>query len=231
MAFDIPCPRCTHAVEVFKDEQRARCRRCGHRFANPKGAFDCANWCEYAEQCVGVSASRVNSLIETALAHRLMGAVEGRLRGDTAGFARSLLVFQHAGALMARSGGDARIVLAAALLLPHVSDVVPLEPEEDRAPGGSSPLDPVAVLRSVELDEAAIAQVVELLEVFRRRAVLDTPEFRNLNDARLLAQLATERAAPEASRRDQGHALAADLGTEAGRQRACELFGCGGQVA
>ncbi len=176
-------------------------------------------------------SSQVNVLAETALANRLMGAVEAWMQHDADGLARSLLVFQHAGALLACSAGDAPIVLAAALLLPHAGDDVGdddhgprPEPEDDRAKGRSRSADFTDLLRSVGLDEAAIGKIARLLEAFRRRVVLDTPEFRILHDARLLGRMAADRAEPEASR----HAIAADFFcTEAGWRRARELFECG----
>ena len=50
--FQIPCPKCGTTVEFFKDEVRRKCR-CGHEIVNPKMDFGCAQWCQYAEQCVG----------------------------------------------------------------------------------------------------------------------------------------------------------------------------------
>jgi hypothetical protein len=225
-ASDIPCPRCAHPVELFKDERAGRCRRCGHRFSNPKVAFDCANWCEFAEQCTGVRSPATTSLAETALANRLLRAVEARLQRDASVWARSLLIFQHAAELLARSGGDARVVLAAALLLPLVGDDGPRrEPGEDEVRSGrQSPEseDLAALLRSVGLDEAAVEHVGRLREAAGRRAVLDDPAFRILNDAELLARRAAEWAASGAAR--GGEAVAEGFLTEAGRQRARELF-------
>jgi hypothetical protein len=39
-------------VEFFKDEVKRKCR-CGHVIVNPKLDFGCAEWCQYAEQCIG----------------------------------------------------------------------------------------------------------------------------------------------------------------------------------
>ncbi len=223
MAFDVPCPRCAHPVEVFKDEPKARCRRCGHRFTNPRGAFDCTTWCEFAEQCIGRAPSKAGALVDTALANRLMTAVEAWLRHDESQFARSLLMFQHAGELLSRVGGDPRVVLAAALLLPHVHGHV--HPGSDKAgrTTGESPADtPGELLRSVELDESVIVKVVQLLEAFREEVALDTPEFRVLNDARLLTQAATEFDPLDMSPRDP--ATLPHFLCEAAQRRARELF-------
>ena len=51
--FEAQCPKCGSRVEFFKDEVRRKCR-CGHEIVNPRMNFGCAQWCQYAEQCVGV---------------------------------------------------------------------------------------------------------------------------------------------------------------------------------
>jgi hypothetical protein len=42
-------------VEFFKDDARRRCQGCGHVFANPKLNEGCAQWCEFAEKCLGLN--------------------------------------------------------------------------------------------------------------------------------------------------------------------------------
>jgi hypothetical protein len=56
--FDTQCPKCGSRVEFFKDEVRRKCR-CGHEIVNPKLDFGCAQWCPYAEQCVGTVPEEV----------------------------------------------------------------------------------------------------------------------------------------------------------------------------
>jgi ribosomal protein S27E len=51
--FDIECPACGGTVEFFKDEMRIRCRKCKKLVPNPRADFGCAEYCQYAEQCVG----------------------------------------------------------------------------------------------------------------------------------------------------------------------------------
>lgn len=38
---------------VFKDNVHRGCESCGTHVTNPKIDFGCAEWCTYAEQCVG----------------------------------------------------------------------------------------------------------------------------------------------------------------------------------
>ena len=50
------CPECGEMIEFFKTDIRLRCRNCKTRVANPKFNLGCAQWCAYAEQCLGPAA-------------------------------------------------------------------------------------------------------------------------------------------------------------------------------
>lgn len=53
---EIACPECGEMIEFFKTDIRLRCRKCKTRVANPKFNMGCAQWCAYAEQCLGPAA-------------------------------------------------------------------------------------------------------------------------------------------------------------------------------
>jgi hypothetical protein len=53
--FDIICPACGDKVEFFKDDARRRCQGCGYVFSNPKLNEGCAQWCQFAEKCLGLN--------------------------------------------------------------------------------------------------------------------------------------------------------------------------------
>ena len=50
---DVSCPQCGRKIQFFKDDVRRRCKSCGVQITNPKIDFGCAEWCHYAQQCVG----------------------------------------------------------------------------------------------------------------------------------------------------------------------------------
>jgi ribosomal protein S27E len=54
--FEITCPNCNEQVEFYKDDAKRRCPGCGHRFVNPKLNRGCAEWCEFADKCLGLNA-------------------------------------------------------------------------------------------------------------------------------------------------------------------------------
>ncbi|MBW2091625.1 MAG: hypothetical protein JRI34_05815 [Deltaproteobacteria bacterium] len=53
--FEITCPNCHTQIEFWKDDAQRRCPGCGHRFPNPKLNQGCAQWCEFAEKCLGLN--------------------------------------------------------------------------------------------------------------------------------------------------------------------------------
>jgi len=56
--FDIPCPKCNKMVEFFKDDPCRSCPDCGTRIMNPKIKKGCAEWCRFAEECLGVDPEK-----------------------------------------------------------------------------------------------------------------------------------------------------------------------------
>lgn len=55
-ACEIDCPHCGEEMEFFKTDIRLRCPNCKTRVANPRFDLGCAEWCVYAEQCLGSAA-------------------------------------------------------------------------------------------------------------------------------------------------------------------------------
>jgi hypothetical protein len=51
----VRCPHCGGEVEVWTDEVRGRCSLCNAWVYREQGAT-CLDWCQQAEQCVGLSA-------------------------------------------------------------------------------------------------------------------------------------------------------------------------------
>ena len=126
------------AVEFFKDESSRRCRRCSHSFSNPKISFDCAQWCEYAEKCLGLAPQMGAPVAspEAAFAGRLLAATEDLFaRTEAPGSPPALLVFQHARELVSQQPCNPRLVLAAAL-------VIELESRSSDAPAGDRTAEP-----------------------------------------------------------------------------------------
>ena len=46
------CPKCKAEVEIFSDETRIRCRKCGE-YVYRERMPSCIEWCASARQCLG----------------------------------------------------------------------------------------------------------------------------------------------------------------------------------
>ncbi len=191
--FEVPCPKCGASIELFKDESSGRCPNCACKVRNPRISFDCAQWCAYAEECLGFVPEREGRPDpgQGALAGRLIRAIKEAPRADQARVGRALALFQHARALLVKEGGDPRIVLAAASLLGFLAE--PQDPGSQSPAQAASPAEALGearrILEAVELDDDIAECVCRILETFRTGGELDTMEFRVVRDACTLAKL------------------------------------------
>ena len=185
--FEVPCPHCGSEVELFKDDPSGRCTSCGHKFPNPGIDFGCAKWCPLAEACVGFVPQRQLELNtgQGALAARLIQAVKEEFEGQPARSARALMVFQHAKELVSREGGDARVVLAAALLLETGREPPGQGPEAASPPTGRTegPSRARQVLQRIGLDHQPIEHVCHIIESHASGTAIDSIEFRIVRDS------------------------------------------------
>ncbi len=50
--FDVVCPHCETEIEFWKDEPVRTCPECKKSVRNPKIDPGCAEWCQYADECL-----------------------------------------------------------------------------------------------------------------------------------------------------------------------------------
>ncbi|MCK5578663.1 MAG: hypothetical protein KAI63_03970 [Planctomycetes bacterium] len=62
--FEVKCPKCQAMVEFWKDDVFRRCKKCQHRFRNPKLDLGCAEWCKFAKYCLGQDVQSIPEDIE-----------------------------------------------------------------------------------------------------------------------------------------------------------------------
>lgn len=219
-AFEVPCPKCGHAVELFKDESSARCTGCGHRFKNPQIDLACAQWCAFAEQCLGVAPERDSSvnLGEGALASRLIQAIKEQFHGNQDRITHALVVFQHAKELVAREGGDPRVVFAAALLLE-----IEKFPPEGRHLGQPHPTAQAEkVLRQIGFPDDVLRRTCDVIRACLGDASLDEVECRIVADAHRLTDMAREDAGGDSEKLEK--IIRDELKTASAKARARSLF-------
>ena len=220
-AFEVPCPKCGHAVELFKDEVSARCTACGHRFKNPQTDLACAQWCAFAEQCLGFAPERETSvnLGEGALASRLIQAIKEQFHGNQDRITHALVVFQHAKELVAREGGDPRVVFAAALLLE-----IEKFPPEGRPVGQSrQTAQAEKVLRQIGFPDDVLCRTCDVIRACLGEAAPDELECRIVGDAHRLTDMAADGAGGNPEK--LAKIIRDELKTDSAKARARNLFG------
>ena len=222
---EIPCPECGAAVEIFRDEDAGRCRRCGHKFLAPGAILGCAQWCSMAKECLGFAPERQppSGSAESALAARLIQRVEQVFTNDSARIAHALRVFQFAKELVREEGGDPRVVLCASLLLATENrKEIPL----DKAAAESSSHPEAAsvenVLREMGLDEVTLARVLQVVTSYRTGQGIETIELRIVCDSEQLARLVAGPIAGSPDERE--NTIIATLRTETGKKKARSLI-------
>lgn len=117
--FEAQCPKCGKKVEFFKDEVRRKCR-CGHEIVNPKLDFGCAQWCQYAEQCVGSVPEEVKARQRAEqkdlLRERISLEMKKYFNKDLKRVNHALKVAHYAEQILKMEGGSPVVVLGAAYL-------------------------------------------------------------------------------------------------------------------
>jgi len=117
--FDAPCPQCGRRVEFFKDEVKRKCR-CGHEIVNPKLDFGCAQWCPYAEQCVGAVPEDVRERQKAEggdlLRERIALEMKKYFRTDFKRVHHAIKVAKFAEQILKIEGGNPLVVMGVAYL-------------------------------------------------------------------------------------------------------------------
>jgi hypothetical protein len=191
---EVPCPKCGHSVEIFKDENSGRCTHCGHRFLNPGTDFGCAQWCSLATECLGYTPQKKSdgNASESALAAQLIQWVEQEFKGNPTCIAHVLTVFQYAKELISKEGGEPCIVLCAALLLAAVTHTPGTVEDQHRRFEGLPEANTKVreALLHLKLDQDITNKVCHILENGRRDTDSETVEFQIVCDSLALAELA-----------------------------------------
>ena len=100
--FEVKCPKCGYKVEFFKDEPHLACPECKQVVINPKIDAGCAEWCKYADQCLGVSEGEVSRI----LCNRLIEEMKKVCGDDQKRINHALEVLKYAEQIPLAEGGD-----------------------------------------------------------------------------------------------------------------------------
>jgi hypothetical protein len=114
--FDVSCSQCGKKIEFFKDDVRRRCKSCGAQVTNPKIDFGCAEWCVYAEQCVGKLPAELKEKRREFLKDRIASEMRRVFGKDSRRINHANKVVRFAEEILKGEGGDPAVVIAASYL-------------------------------------------------------------------------------------------------------------------
>lgn len=188
--FEVKCPQCDRMIEFFKDEPKIKCRNCGQLVVNPKIDFGCAQWCQYADQCLSVSTKReANILREEVIEEmkKIFGTDQTRIE-------HALSVLDYAEKIQAAEGGDPLVVKASAIL--HDIGIQQAERKygstEAKYQELESPVIAEEILKKYDLDKATIEHVCKIIANHHSAKDINTLEFQIVWDADWLVNIPEE---------------------------------------
>jgi HD superfamily phosphodiesterase len=188
--FEENCPKCGHSIEFWKDEPRMKCPSCKAEVINPKIDLGCAEWCQYAEQCLGVVLDKNDSI----LCDKLIAEMKEVFQSDTKRIEHALAVLDYAEQIRAVEGGDPLVVKAAAIL--HDIGIQEAERKHGSSAGKyqeqEGPVIAELILRNFEIDAEKIEHIVKIIANHHSDKDLDTTEFRVVWDADRIVNLDEE---------------------------------------
>ena len=218
--FEVQCSGCSKAIEFFKDEPKLKCRSCGQIVINPKIDLGCAEWCQYAEQCLGVST--INSL--RVIRDKLVYEMEKYLAGDEKRIEHARAVLNYAEQIQAVEGGDPLIVRAAAIL--HDIGIHQAEQKHGSSAGKyqeiEGPSIAAEILNRCDISSEVIEHVCRIIANHHSAKEIDTTEFRVIWDADWLVNIPMD--FPDASEEKLQEIIEKTFKTHEGQKMAVELF-------
>ncbi|MHC4190035.1 MAG: HD domain-containing protein [Planctomycetota bacterium] len=218
--FEVECPDCGQTIEFFKDEPKLKCRKCGRVVVNPKIDLGCAEWCQYAEQCLGVNVVKNLKVIRNKLIDRMKDV----FGDDQKRIEHALAVLDYAEQIQNVEGGDPLIVRAAAIL--HDIGIHEAERKYGSAAGNYQEIEgpPIAeeILKRYDVTVEAIEHICRIIANHHSAKDIDTTEFRIVWDADWLVNIPAD--FPSASKEKLQEIVEKTFKTNEGRKIATELF-------
>jgi putative nucleotidyltransferase with HDIG domain len=195
--FQIPCPKCGTTVEFFKDEVRRKCR-CGHEIVNPKMDFGCAQWCQYAEQCVGAvseeAKARQKAEQKDLLKERISFEMKKYFGTDFKRVNHSLKVARYAEHILKVEGGNPLVVLGAAYL--HDIGIHEAERKYKSTSGDYQEIEGPAIARQIlerlDVQKEMIDEICDIIGHHHRPRSEETLHFQILYEADCLVNIEEE---------------------------------------
>lgn len=185
--FEVQCTGCGGAIEFFKDEPKLKCRKCGQMVVNPKIDLGCAEWCQYAEQCLGVDVVKNLKIMRD----KLIGRMKNVFGEDQKRIEHALAVLDYAERIQNVEGGDPLIVRAAAIL--HDIGIHEAERKYGSSAGKYQEIEgpPIAeeILKRFDISAETVEHICRIIANHHSAKDIDTTEFRIVWDADWLVNI------------------------------------------
>lgn len=217
--FEVECTSCSKAVEFFKDEPQLKCRHCGHVVINPKIDLGCAEWCQYAQQCLGVTVKNL-----TFVRQKLIDEMKKVFGPDEKRIKHALSVLDYAERIQAVEGGDPLVVKAAAIL--HDIGIHEAERKYGSPAGKYQEIEgpPIAqeILKRHNIPPETSEHICKIIANHHSAKDIDTKEFRILWDGDRLVNIPED--CPDASAEKLREIIEKTFRTTKGREIAVQTF-------
>jgi hypothetical protein len=204
-----PCPWCGAEIEFWKDEPVRVCPKCRKEVRNVKMDLGCAKWCKYGAECLDAvhgassaaaatpSATAMPSASETdprSIKHLLINEMKAVFGDDERRIHHALSVLAYAEQILDSQGGDAVVVIAAAIL--HDIGIREAERKHGSNAGCYQEMEgpPIAraMLAKMDLDTPTVEHICRIIGSHHSARDIDTPEFRIVWDADWLVNVPVE---------------------------------------
>ncbi len=218
--FEVQCSGCGKTVEFFKDEPKLKCRKCGQIVINPKIDLGCAEWCQYAVQCMGIDVVKNLKVIR----EKLISQMKNVFGNDQKRIEHALAVLDYAEQIQNVVGGDPLIVRAAAIL--HDIGIHEAVHKYDSSAGKYQEIEgpPIAgeILQKHDIPAEAIEHICKIIANHHSDKEINTIEFRILWDADQIVNLPADSSG--VSNEKLQEIIDRKFKTDEGRRIAAELF-------
>jgi putative nucleotidyltransferase with HDIG domain len=225
--FEINCPKCGTIVEFFKDEVRRKCR-CGHEIVNPKIDFGCAQWCQYAEQCVGRVPEEVKARRRAeqgdSMKDRISFEMKRYFGTDFKRVNHALKVARYAEHILKVEGGDPLVILGAAYL--HDIGIHEAERRHGSSAGHYQETEGPAIAREIlqrlNVQKEVTDEICDIISHHHSPKGGETLNFQILYEADWLVNIEEEGIAKDREKTEK--LIGKAFRTSAGRRLAKELY-------
>jgi len=217
--FEEKCPKCGNSVEFFKDEPYRICKRCGHKFFNPRLDFGCAAYCKFAEQCLGNLPPELLSQKRDLLKERVGIEMKRHFQRDFKRIGHAIKVARYAEEIAKKEKADLPVVIIAGYL--HDVGLRDFPPDLHEEKGGEVAEE---ILKRIGADDELIDKVKRIVSSHHKRPDDHDLEKQCVYDADLIVNLGDDFQKGKIDRDQLERAISERFLTQTGRELARSIL-------